>query len=134
MDSYLSYWYYIFIVQVFLLVVRHNKGFGGEYGYDEKSKTNLNFMRIFRVWGGIVERIVMWGGGNFYKILLMLDGRLIPLWIYNIWDFVSNKNFYLLGFWIGWVFKNIGFLSLWRTFSCGDFEFGECLKIWGFCF
>jgi hypothetical protein len=45
----------------------HNKGFGGEYGYDEKSKTNLDFMKILKVWGGIIERIVMSGGGEFLQ-------------------------------------------------------------------
>lgn len=45
----------------------HNKGFGGECRYDEKSKTNLDFMKILKVWGGIIERIVMSGGGEFLQ-------------------------------------------------------------------
>jgi hypothetical protein len=29
----------------------HNKGFRGECGYDEKSRTILDFMKMPKVWG-----------------------------------------------------------------------------------
>ncbi len=68
-------------------------------------------------------------GGSSYGTSLLLLGFWFG-WVCKDLTYVSRQEFFLLRFWFGWVCKNMEFMFLEKAFSCWDL----CWKHLGFQF
>jgi hypothetical protein len=73
------------------------------------------------------ERLVIWGFHFCHEELLV--GILIWVSVFAYGVFVSNKNFFLMGFLFRRECKHMGFKFLDIASSCWDFDLGECVYI-----